>query len=463
MAAHRMNPMKIPELIQEIAAFVENARDLSQLVQVDRFTNAAATPCLFRHIDITLDSVESLAATLRSNPERAVGCKSLSFHKSSNESAILLEARSLDQLSTDLITVFNAISAHGQLVTLRWRKNCRLHFGRYWIAFPENVWTAMSHVMIPLQELELCVNAREMHIWGSITCLCFTQLRVFRIYLPDAGGWNCSDFQTMLDSLCDLEELSLVLSIYDGPRNITLGSTYPHLRRFSFTSNAVFPASDFLLRHPKLEILFLEMDQVFHWPDPSTHSALRILNIDEHTLVSSPIVMNARIIHLRFRSSHLGSSVLLDTVRAVACTLRCLELEVYTPFEVGYAALLDAAPALVELGIICSASYRIPDWSTQVLCNLVSVLDPAAPLRALRLRHLRREDDKLPVSFLNDLEGLDSFPPRLEYIGWDFVTTSLIYVITKLGGKNSVSRTLTRSRIPEDWTEENVLHYLEEY
>jgi hypothetical protein len=66
-----MNRMKVPELLQEIAAFVENSRDLSAFAQVDRFTHAVVTPCIFRNIELRLDFVDSLAVAFRNDSARA--------------------------------------------------------------------------------------------------------------------------------------------------------------------------------------------------------------------------------------------------------------------------------------------------------------------------------------------------------------------------------------------------------
>ncbi|KAJ7468677.1 hypothetical protein FB451DRAFT_1256963 [Mycena latifolia] len=461
-----MNPMKVPELLREIAAFVDTPRDLSQFVQVDRFTNAVGTSCLYRYIDIPLDSVESLALTLRNNPERAVGCRSLSFCKPYHE----LEGGTFmdeESLFMDLITVFDAISAHGQLATLRWRWNCRRFRGR-WVGFPEEVWTAISSVLSPLRALELCFNSADKLVWRSITCARFTQLRVFRLYLPDAERWNCDHLQTMLDTLCSLEELSLEFPLSDGPRGITLGSTYPHLKRFTFSGSALFPESDFLVRHPMLETLLLETTQPFRVSQAST-AMLRILSADEDSLIHSPAVVNSQITHLGLRDLTLTRAMVLDTIRSVARTLRCLELEVLL-VHVGdvsdcivphIPAILAAAPALDELAIIPNLYAHLSNWSTKLLADLLPTLDPTSSLRALRLGNLWQKDDApLPQVLLDDLGPL---PPRMRYIGWDVGAASLVYVIQRQDGKNSVSNTLTRSMITEDWTAENVLHYVGEH
>ncbi|KAJ7620649.1 hypothetical protein DFH06DRAFT_1233951 [Mycena polygramma] len=237
-----MNPLTIPELLHEIAAFVQSPGDLVQLLQVNRFTNAVATPCLFRHIDITLDSVELLARTLRRTPRRAVGCRSLLFHKPRRElgDGPVSEAAEL-QLYRDLITILRTISTHGQLTTLRWRWNCRLFkSSRNWVGFLEKVRKAVSSASVALRQIELCVNTTERLVWNSMTSTRFTRLRIFRLYLPDAEEWDCAHLQLMLDSLTDLEDLSLEFPLYDdSPRGITLATMYPHLKRFFFSAGVL--------------------------------------------------------------------------------------------------------------------------------------------------------------------------------------------------------------------------------
>ncbi|KAJ7608487.1 hypothetical protein DFH06DRAFT_1248177 [Mycena polygramma] len=331
-----MNPLTIPELLHEIAAFVRNPGGLIQLLQVDRFTNAVATPCLFRHIDITLDSVELLARTFRRTPRRAVGCRSLLFHKPCRElgDGPVSDAEE-DQLYRDLIAILRTISVYGQLAALRWRCNCRLFKSkRNWVGFPEKVWTAVSSASVALRQIEFCVNSTEKLVWE----------------------WDCAHLQLMLDSLTVLEDLSLEFD--DSPRGITLGTTYPHLKRFFFSGGVLFPKSDFLT-------LFLESEQAFRGPDGTHFPALRILSVDGDSLLSSPTVLKSPLTHLRLRYFDLDASEALDAVRAVARTLACLELEfvlLQDSFDVAHFVecmplLLGAASALDELGLLHSPCH----------------------------------------------------------------------------------------------------------
>jgi hypothetical protein len=119
---------------------------------------------------------------------------------------------------------------------------------------------------------------------------------------------------------------------------MTLASMHPRLKRFAFTScTLVGDESDFILRHPAIENLFLETEQTFQiamtdtglkGKCDNTHPALRALSIDEATLVICPTVLGPHITHLHLRELDIDMDAdVADAVRAVGRTLRCLELE----------------------------------------------------------------------------------------------------------------------------------------
>ncbi|KAJ6552990.1 hypothetical protein B0H19DRAFT_1155397 [Mycena capillaripes] len=440
-----MTPLKVPELIREIA-FVENSRDLSRLAQVDHFTRAAVTPCLYRQIDISHDSVDSLAVAFRNNPQLVAACRSLSFrylHGPSRQKEALAES-SLDKLYTDLITVFGAISAHGQLAILGW--SSRLFRGHF-VDYSEDVWTAIYSPLGPLRELDLYISSIEIDMWRSLTRTPFAQLRVLRLYLPDAHGWECAHLQGILDTLTLLEELAMQFPRCCGPSGITLQSTYPYLRRFSFTACSLFAESDFLMWHPGLETLFLDTEQTFSsGTDSSSPNMLRALNVDEYSLTSSPTVVNSQLTHLRLREMDEDPDpIVSEAVSTVASTLRCLELEVDGPEDQPIppyiTALLRAAPALDEVAIIRYRQKPPRNRPSRMLTDLITGLG-------------LRSSEALPQARLDTLGPL---PPRLKYIGWDVATafygasnTSLVYVVDRLGDRNAVTRTLTRPPA-DDW------------
>ncbi|KAF8177358.1 hypothetical protein K438DRAFT_1845746 [Mycena galopus ATCC 62051] len=473
---NEVNLLKLPELLQAIAVFVGNSGNLSSFAQVDQFIHAAVTPRLFRSIDLDLDVVDSLALAFRNDPNRAASCRSLSFRPGRYEGGLLDDSTG-QKLHKNLITIFGAISAHGLLSRLRWRS--RIYRGRG-MALSAEVWAAISLASSSLQELDMYIPSTEKQFWKSLTHTRFTQLRVLRLCLTDAHGWNCDHLQSMLSTLGDLEELSLEFPECCGPRGITLESTHPYLKRFSLTGCALFEAkSDFLTRHPALESLCLATEQTFWSGTASSESPLkmlRALNIDEYSLYHSPTLMDSHITHLRLRlrlhlrgSGH-GDDPAVGAVCAVGRTLRCLELDIrgmfndslnpLPPHAIALLRRLNFAPALDELGIIIRHGLSpLPhNWSSNMLTAVVTTIGPATPLRALRFRC----GQTLPEKRLHDLGPL---PPRLKYMGWDIASgksyTSLIYAIEQRQRQKMVVNTLARSET-DDWMAEGVLHFMGE-
>ncbi|KAJ6451296.1 hypothetical protein C8R45DRAFT_1083737, partial [Mycena sanguinolenta] len=499
-------------------------------------------PCLFKNIKIALDSVGALAVALRREPTSAVLCRSLSFSErpvsnesdsddqestgesepkgdngsydsrsdrsgdndlngnnsdNSNNSATSdsddgeyegdthdsdLDLSHFEQLCADLITVFNAISTHTVLASFSWWD---WTYKSRDVVLREDVWKAIAPVLSSLQELDMYIPSGSSISagWGALTETRYSGLRVLRLHMRSAHGWYCAQLQSMFDGLCDLEELSLVFPRCCGPRGLTFGSTHPKLRRFSLTGNVHIPESDFLVRHTRLESIYLETSQSFK-SSVSPDTMLRALNISEYALGRSPALFHSRITHLRLREidASIEDSV-ADAVRAAAgCSLRCLELEVISrddPLPPYAVDLLLNASALDELAI----SYfdepvsPPPTWSCDVLVGrsiwlpygaltyfdlqqdaVLAAIGPTTPLRALRICC----EQALPQERFRDLGPL---PPRLKYIGWDSDSyrpaTSLVYVIERQEGKNTVARTLTRAET-DDWMTEGVLHFMGE-
>jgi hypothetical protein len=103
-----MNSIKILKLLQGLLRLsrLQNPRSLSSFAEVDRSTwHTAVTPCLFRNIEVCLDSVESLAEALCNNPDRAASCMSLAFRDKFREREPVLDGSAMQKLYTDLITV----------------------------------------------------------------------------------------------------------------------------------------------------------------------------------------------------------------------------------------------------------------------------------------------------------------------------------------------------------------------
>jgi hypothetical protein len=152
------SPLKVPELLREIAAFIQHSRSLSSLLQVDRFVHGAVTPSLFRNVEVRLDFVDSLAEVLRNEPQHADRCTSLSFWGRHREGTPVLDDSALEKLYTDIIAILSFISAHGRLASLKWRS--RGYRGGQ-ATLSEEVWRAISSVVGSLQELEIYIPSAE--------------------------------------------------------------------------------------------------------------------------------------------------------------------------------------------------------------------------------------------------------------------------------------------------------------
>ncbi|KAF7371312.1 hypothetical protein MSAN_00767300 [Mycena sanguinolenta] len=534
------HPMKTPELLREIASFLENPLYLSSLSRVDRFTRAAVMPCLFKNIKVSLDSVDSLAVALRKNASSAVSCKSLSFcerrsikpvlrdstedstsddnasqdREFAEESAPIdandsegsdsnnsdtedrhlgegdsdsdwnesdsdgnesdsydsdLDLSHFEPLCTDLTTVFNVISTHTALFRLSWWD---WTYKDRDVTLREDVWKAIASVLGSLQELHMYVPNQIDKGWDALTKARYSNLRVLQLYMRDAHRANCTQLQSMLDALPDLEELSLRFPLCCGPYGLTFGSTHPRLRRFSLIGNVTVPDCDFLARHPRLESIDLNTLQSFSSGDsPLKMLRALMINVDSDSLARSPALIDSQISHLYLRA--IGEDMVgsVAAVRAIRQSLRWLEIDLTIDHEDSYAiplyatAVLGKAAALDELAIhYISLPWSLRStWSSNMLSAVLDAIGTFTTLRALRIWCAQR----LPQERLRDLGRL---PPRLKYIGWDYhprhsarsdPASSSVYVIEKQEGKNAVGRTLTRATT-DDWMATGVLDFMGE-
>ncbi|KAJ7142737.1 hypothetical protein C8R44DRAFT_974322 [Mycena epipterygia] len=343
-----MNPAKIPELLQEIAACVEDPAHLARL--------------------ITLDSVESLATALSSDPKRAALLRSLSFCEHACRTVRGVgdsEDLALHQLYDDLITIFDAISQQSQLTSLKWHGDTCQYRGE-WMEFPAEVWTAISGALIQVQELDIFVGEDEEHIWCSIIHTPLPALRVFKLSLLYGHGWDCAHLQTFLDALPDMEDLTLTL-----PTTIQM----------------------------RIHIL-----------KPTTRPV-------DRSLSSSAVVVHHPITHLRLRDMpHLSQDMVPNAIRASSRTLCCLELDQRDKYSfrtlvTHIASVLTHAPTLHELGIINCSSY--PHWNPEDLTAVLKALETCGQLVALRFGAHSKTGSLLPQALLDDLGSL---PPRLRYM-----------------------------------------------
>ncbi|KAK7058152.1 hypothetical protein R3P38DRAFT_2497326 [Favolaschia claudopus] len=465
-----MNPLRVPELLHEIAGHLGGDRpSFASLSQVDRFTHGVARTHLFRDIAIGLESAPSLALALRSDPTLAALCRSLSFHRECRRRATqalggprLIKSGSR-QLQEDVAFVLRAILSQRRLITF---VLCGDEYGGSRVDLSEDAWAAIGLRIGFVKELKIFVPSTEENVWSRLMLARFSQLRIFHLDLSSAHQWECSALQTLLDTLGALEDLSLCLPPCCGLPGMTLRSTHPRLKRFSFTSSALTDESTFLARHPSIETLFLDTEQVFQpaaaGDSDSESSLLRSLYIDDDSLFFSPSIIRASLIHL-----HLWIHDNLRDLRALTggalSTIRCLEIEFYGCFgneqdhiiAPTITALVEGATGLDELAILChsASASAAPNAPCQLLEQTLKLIPTTSSLRALRLRSV----SSLPQERLADLGPL---PTQLRYIGWDS-EVPVVYVIERDDDRNFVSETLVRL-IAQDWTEENVLHRMGE-
>ncbi|KAK7057863.1 hypothetical protein R3P38DRAFT_2680871, partial [Favolaschia claudopus] len=412
-----MHPLEIPELLQEVAECIDQLPDLSSLSQVDRLAHAVVTPYLFRDISISFNSFNSLANAIRADPARAGCCRSFTFCRGMEMAWDAENFGPIETLLQDIVSVFDALS------------QCH----------PRRL-MASSWMRLPLAHTH------------------FTQLRILHLEIcDDTDVWDGSPLQALLDTLLDLEDLSLEFQVLDS-EGITLGSTHPRLRRFALHSEKLVDESDFLVRHPGIETLFLDTRQCFRREINIAESSLRTLSLDEYSLSASPTILQQPLRHLRFREVNGEPEVVFEhAIRAVSSTLRCLELDFFggsdDPFPSYILALIENTTALDELAILARGiSSRS---SCTFLDNVLEAVGREASVRAL---HLRGSQESLPRERLDDLGPL---PPQLKYIQWDLPRTSYVYVVERRRDKNVVSETIIRPTIEDlDWTEESVLRFL---
>ncbi|KAJ7863008.1 hypothetical protein B0H13DRAFT_1096770 [Mycena leptocephala] len=151
-------------------------------------------------------------------------------------------------LENDLVAIFNALAQHGNLQILQW-KIYRWYRGNR-VVFSADVWTAISNAAVHLRELDFCIQVGESETWWPLACNPPPNLAIFRIYLPDAHGWDCEDLQTLLNTLSTLEELSLRFPGCCGPCGLTFRSTHPRLKAFSSAVRSRSPRARFYSATP---------------------------------------------------------------------------------------------------------------------------------------------------------------------------------------------------------------------
>ncbi|KAJ7681277.1 hypothetical protein B0H17DRAFT_1182067 [Mycena rosella] len=476
-----MNPMKLPELLFEIATHLDSTGDIIRLAQTDRFSHEMVLPFLFRDIDISFAAVSSLAAALRRTATLGNTCRSLVFRRALDELSDKDEDYDDEEepdddepdwtvyapLYTDLCTIFHALSAHSCLrrISLKW--NARRYLGTD-VEFPSEVWGAISAASSHLEALEISVGVTEERDWQILMVGTIPNLRVFDLQMA-AHGWECAYLQEFLDKHPSIEDLTLELPTCCGPEGITLESTFPALKAFAMNAPRLTVGdSSFLERHPRLERLRLDTVQQFSLNGQGLHN-LRAMYITHSIAWCLPAFSFSLtgsltpITHLRLRSQpDLSHATVAEVVGTVAGTLRCLELdqvdeEAFTVLLVHIRGLMQLAPNLAELAIVAREWPKPPRWDEKNLINLLAAIDDST-LVALRVVHYK-SGMPLPPSVLTDLGPV---PSSLKYIGWDVPRQPITYAIGRLGDKN-IGRAMACSPFPregEGWTAESVLDHL---
>ncbi|KAK6985202.1 hypothetical protein R3P38DRAFT_2574935 [Favolaschia claudopus] len=455
------NPLRIPELLHEILAAFNPSTDRSSLLSlsmVDRFTHTVAAPYLFRHICTNIDRIGLLASAFKSDLSRASLCRSLAFvlvYDTTRREPVLPEDI-FNTLYDDLVTVFTALSLKPNLHTLIWNKA----FYGCSIALPQRVWTAIASALPSVEILKLYVTSYD---WESVMQTQFIHLRVFELNVGSFHGWDCTPLVNLLQTLHDLEQLSLELPSCSGPVGLTLQSTHPRLKRFSFTSGNLFSPSDFLIRHPHIETLYLESEQQFDHPN---QPSFRALCMDEYCLrlPSQSHFIQPPLAHLFLRDledQFYQSDIELAIVECHS--LRCLEVDCFRrpeeePVPPSVNKLIQKLPALEELALLPVLNLAGSEEGIPAVVLLNAALESIEFHPSLRALRLFNRSGTLPQERLDDLGCL---PPNLKYIGCDGLRTSLIYVVDRQGGKNFVSKTIRRD-LSDDWVERSILGFLSE-
>ncbi|KAJ7173168.1 hypothetical protein C8R46DRAFT_1082140 [Mycena filopes] len=448
-----MNPFTVPDLLLEIASYVDAPQDLSHLTQVGRLTHHTVLPRLFRKIEVLSNSsVGLLARTIRRVPRHAALCRSLS---------LCTFDKGTKSLNTDLITIFTAISLRSLLVSLKWRAVARTDQG--W-ELSDTVWAVMLPALTSLRRLDLNFSHPIVKL-DYLTGVPFPHLRVLRLTLSKVyNGRDCSDIEALLEKLPNIEELALELPLSCRCQKLPLASTHPHLKRVSFGWFSLQGENcAFLTRHPALESLSLDTNQTFSDLMPGNSLRALSVNVERQLFRLSPA--HLRITHLRLRNvnygdlNHLTMRAFADLLAGVKDTLRSLEIDVSSSDKViapKIRSIIGTVPTLDELGI--TALRADGDGPMDLLSDLLSALPPASTLRALRV-HVTQA---LPPSWLDD-PTLAPLPHGLKYLGWASSSdcANTIYVIEKRSGRNVIGRTIDRAG-PTDWLTQGVLGYVGE-
>jgi hypothetical protein len=147
------NPLKIPELLQEIAIHLQDPVDISRLSRSNRFTSQVVGPLLFTDIHVSLKFLPHLAKRLSDNPELAMECKSFFIRSPRRGSDHDISRYSTPPvLSSSLHLILQEISQHGRLERFGWTRAAR---GYPSFKVEDGFWIALASAGSRLEELNL--------------------------------------------------------------------------------------------------------------------------------------------------------------------------------------------------------------------------------------------------------------------------------------------------------------------
>jgi hypothetical protein len=197
----------------------------------------------------------------------------------------------------------------------------------------------------------------------------YPKLRILRLVMLHAHGWDCSPLQIMLNRLQQLEILHLYLPTCCGPTGIDLSSSHPRLRAFLISAEELDgSALYFLKRHPTIECLNIENSRGYVLDDQDL-PLLKALHIDGQVAIDTPALLaptaRRQITHLHFRDvPYLTCDVVYDLVNNVSSTLRHLEIgwwiDGFRKSIPGFSRLLQLVPRLEELRVTASSDNTVP-------------------------------------------------------------------------------------------------------
>ncbi|KAJ7854470.1 hypothetical protein B0H13DRAFT_2358483 [Mycena leptocephala] len=476
--------MEWPELFEQIALQLGCPVDVARLALVCRRYNSLASHILYRNILLRGTEMAALALAFRQKPELAGECRSFK----------LLLIHDADNLNEDLGVILGALAPYAHLrifhiFIMPWPQDG-------WPRFTADVWKAVQAVLRSVKEFEIHVNTENMPIWDSATWAPLDELWKAKLVInsTEEQGARREPIDALLRNMPSLRELELYYLGGGRQQQLPTASNHPQLRSFCLNdvrADEAVEESDFLLRHPSLEVVSLKTSVPLQCPEPPEAKSrpLRAVLVHAHVLQSSPAIVNYAIENLVLTLKDVADATRRDccvsAVRALAGTLRCLELRLSHPggtvgdaFDAAIVAFLGAAPNLEEFAVIESTigegRLRRRFLRDLLVSVMLPALEPSTGLRALRLssdfdfvtdKGLDNDDEwesEMPRHWAKDvllpaqLDDLGPVPRAMKCIAWEvYPARGIVYQVDRDGAKNHLSVLATRE-LAEKWAERSV-------